>query len=139
MLHKAYATLVRFLANSFNPNISSLLDWNSTISILKNDYQGALGVKLLSNASLLLLVIYVIFQSCLSIHLSVCLSISVCLSVCLSIYLSTHISGPTLDKMCIWLLEANLSHEILRKIYFVVKPFKKGLNKGCWNFKSFFL
>ena len=40
-------------------------------------------------------------------------------------------SGPNLDKNCIWLSDAALSHEILRKKYFVVKPLKKGLNRGC--------
>ena len=38
--------------------------------------------------------------------------------------------GPNLDKKCVQLSDAAPSPEILRKIYFVVKPLKKGLNRG---------
>ena len=40
-----------------------------------------------------------------------------------------YLSGPNLDK-CVQLSDDAPSHEILRKIYFVIKPLKKGLNKG---------
>ena len=51
----------------------------------------------------------------------------------------TYGSRPNLYKKCVRLLDAAHSHEILRKTYFVVKPFKKGLNRGCRNFKCSFL
>ena len=50
-------------------------------------------------------------------------------------FVNMLLSGHNLDTNCIWLSNASPSHEIIRKIYFVVKPSKKGLNRGCWNFK----
>ena len=40
-------------------------------------------------------------------------------------------SGPNLDKKYVRFSDAALSHEVLRKINFVLKPLKKGWNKGC--------
>ena len=42
-------------------------------------------------------------------------------------------SGPILDKKCVRLLNTAPSHEILRKIYFLGKPLKNGLNRE-WSF-----
>lgn len=39
-------------------------------------------------------------------------------------------SGPNPDKKCVRLSEVAASHERLIKIYFAIKPFKKGLNSG---------
>ena len=39
--------------------------------------------------------------------------------------------NPQLDKKCVRLLEPVSSHVMLIKIYFVVRPLKKGLN-SCW-------
>lgn len=39
-------------------------------------------------------------------------------------------SGPNPDKKCVQLSEVAASHERLIKIYFAIKPFKKGLNSG---------
>ena len=44
--------------------------------------------------------------------------------------------GPNLDKMCIWSLDAAPSHELLREIYFVVKPKKKKVWKGAGKILS---
>ena len=41
------------------------------------------------------------------------------------------IAGPNIDKKCIWLMGTTSSHKILRKFYFVVKPFKIDLNRQC--------
>ena len=40
------------------------------------------------------------------------------------------VSCANLGKKCISLSDAAPTHEILRKIYFVVKRLKKGLNRG---------
>ena len=41
-----------------------------------------------------------------------------------------HLPGPNLDKKCIQLLNAASSNEILRKIYFLIKPLKKVWGRG---------
>ena len=38
--------------------------------------------------------------------------------------------SPNLEKKCVRLLDVALSHEILRKIYFVSEPWKNGLDRG---------
>ena len=38
-------------------------------------------------------------------------------------------TDPNLDEKCVRLSDAAPSHEKLRKLYFVVKPLKKGLNR----------
>ena len=40
-------------------------------------------------------------------------------------------ADPNLDKKWIRLWDAALSHEMLRKIYFIVKPLTKSLNREC--------
>ena len=42
-------------------------------------------------------------------------------------FILSYTAGPNLDKKCIWLSDAAPSHEIFRKIYFVVKPYEKVL------------
>ena len=46
-----------------------------------------------------------------------------------------YLTGPNSDKKFFWLSKVTPSHEIFRKISFVVKPFKRGWNRGCWNFQ----
>ena len=43
-------------------------------------------------------------------------------------------TGPNLDTKCVQISDAALSHEILRKIFVVVKPLQKGLNRVCIKF-----
>ena len=45
-------------------------------------------------------------------------------------FILSYTAGPNLDKKCIWLSDAAPSHEICRKIYFDVKPYKKVLIEG---------
>ena len=47
-------------------------------------------------------------------------------------------SGPNLDKKCVQLSNPASSYEILI-IFFVVMPFKKGLNKGVVKLQVPFL
>ena len=53
-------------------------------------------------------------------------------------FLFFSFSDPNLHKKCVWFLDGAPSHEILRKISFVIKSFKKRLNRGCWHFKCTF-
>lgn len=46
-----------------------------------------------------------------------------------------YLTGPNSDKKFFWLSKVTPSHEIFRKISFVVKSFKRGWNWGCWNFQ----
>ena len=46
-----------------------------------------------------------------------------------NIYFLLPCSGPNLGKMCLLCSDPAPSHEMLVKIYFVVKPLKKGLNR----------
>ena len=48
-------------------------------------------------------------------------------------------SDPNLEKKNIQLLDAASFHKILRKIYFVVKPLKKGLKRGVEILTALFL
>ena len=63
------------------------------------------------------------------------MSMYICIYLYIYIYyfanlLRTIYTGPNLDKKCARLSDAAPSNEILRKIYFVVKPLQKGLNRG---------
>ena len=47
-----------------------------------------------------------------------------------------YVPSPNLDKTCVWILDVAPSHEILRRIYFVVK---KGLNRVVGILSALFL
>ena len=47
-----------------------------------------------------------------------------------------YVPSPNLDKTCVWILDVAPSHEILRRIYFIVK---KGLNRVVEILSALFL